>query len=1025
MRASAYTATHHKPPSFRSRSKTRRTGAWAWAAAVTLVVPLIAAAPFDAREAKADIAGGAGVPPANDLYNYALDMYTEVVFGGQTFWVAGVGDEGYGQLYTPWDPDDLYLLQKDWPAGDARYKTAYSATGSNSYNESLLRQKLKAIEDGLTAAERGVLLPFADDLVWTPYSGGAKNVSAKPDTVPRYEYSGDYDYFFVQPLTRRLDVWWSGPYSGHLYDPDREKRVAIMSYGQSDNKWWGANAVAAGIGQCRQTWSNYEYTSEGEAYYPCPVSVDTALSTELPVRPALALDLSKVRAYSPVGSGYNTRSKAGLDPVTKNVAADAKFEKYGFPSSYRGAVKLIMETGELGLELRARPDGLAAGKKIDLFYDNASTGSNMYVSATVTGLNGTFYQKLKRIGDSPRGKVTVDFAGVPEGNYNVELSAEQVNGDKQADFVSPPQVFMVTLDAAGTAVIAQTGDIVLDEAPPSLDGVSLDVAAGTVVLDFSETMGLDWNPRVTVDKEGDPQGAEVAGTWDRSRQVFTVSKQLEAEANYLVTVKGSAAAPIPDLVGNAVAGVMQKQLQTADRDRFSISYAGVKAVGQPPDSARVGARVEVRVIASCWEAEEVFRGTYSRVDRYGNTVLGGVPLVFEGWSYGGEYDLNCYRRYSWTMPQGDVELYSQVVEPGDVELVVEESPGLGGKLSAYYAKPHTIVTLTGSDTSDSRVTGAVLWEATLAPDGSYTKDAELETISFGSRSSAIFAAPLVPAGKVVLVALTGEEKPRNKVVFPGERNVDGVPVSLEPVDPSGWTLEADGFWSTDQHAAGRFVMFEVKASEPNYAVTALGLTRSYESLPFTWTEIQVDNTYKGSVQFYMPAFTSTRDWVDRPVNLSLSLRRVPVALRVSAVVPDKAIWESVSGFRVTGRGLEQVLGRGRDYASFSPEKRDLLSTVTLKHNGKTAYISQATGRWPGFTLNDDGSLTVPLPDHLKEIIGDPVSDVFYLSIGGVEKPVLIYRDYRARVQPYSVLGIAKERDFLSYSVVMGDTVEDL
>ncbi|MCL2339939.1 MAG: DUF6273 domain-containing protein, partial [Actinomycetia bacterium] len=212
------------------------------------------------------------------------------------------------------------------------------------------------------------------------------------------------------------------------------------------------------------------------------------------VFPALRLDLSSV-IFTSAASGANTKSAAtvggGLIDAT-------------LPTS-PGPVKLTLSDSSIETPtlLLAGGNGTSA---ISFDYSGATTGTNQYVSCTLTDASGNvvYYGKLADTSTNAAGSLTVPLSGVADGSYTLNVFGEQANGDTYTDYAGSADSIPITVSSGAGTInpFTATVDLTIDSIPANATSVAL----GASATDPSPVPMAQSGPAGSYTLDGIPEG---------------------------------------------------------------------------------------------------------------------------------------------------------------------------------------------------------------------------------------------------------------------------------------------------------------------------------------------------------------------------------------------------------------------------------------------------------------------------------------------------------------------------------------
>ncbi|MDR2565373.1 MAG: Ig-like domain-containing protein [Bifidobacteriaceae bacterium] len=1011
----------------------------AFAAAAALTVPVLAAQPFDPPDAEAAVAIQEGAP------GLTRNVST-VAFAGKEWWVIGDQDGGvypqpdsvtlllkdmpeadrwderhYGpneftesQLFHPsaewdeWETGELelqrycYLANGNVPpvCGDGYHPRYWEGIfeyvdastgvshrwGHNSYAHSTLYRKMNEIAATYPAAE----LSFVNGRTLMPEDGVTGELAAYDQKL----WALSVDEVQAIGAVAAPPEWFStGPTAYHL----------LLSYGVSGAKGWWLRTGVADAGDQAYVVRDRTYggatapvIGQGPVDRTFKVSTDTGERISHAVRPALSLDLSDVLFSSPA-SGAGSKSGATVSNGFQVIS--------GAPSA---PVKFTLWHPGQALSVRATSAQAGqSGAALQFVYDGATTGANQYISAVLKSGGLKYYAKLKATGDAASGTVSVPMAGLPAGDYQLELFSEQANGDFYTDFASVPVVMQLSVNAGLGLVTGFSG--VVDDAAP-VPQVAADPYKRKIEVTFGETMDKAAAPLVFVAVGSGAEDAGRTGAWDASGNVYSVDYPVEFNTAYHIRLAGSPA--LKDLVGNAVAPTGLGPFESVtpeNRTQFDITYhldPGVTLGDSTQYLLEVGWNAWFEPITPDG-SEPVLYGTQSYQDAHGTWVHRQIT----DWPdpEGGLYAF-------FPPGAGDVDIYVHVSRPGTAVIEVEPAEHASVTLSdVLVTRTGQPVTLKASNTEEYYAATAEAWVAKANRDGTRTKLVQLRGSPFdlSATGQAVISGELLSAGYVQVVKVNEAPMPRHTLSFPSSVTAGGVWVEIAPSDRSDWSL-VSGNWTTTKFQPGATAQFGLETSLGDHSFEVTGASLGSSAVPAGWSGQKSGTGYSGMASVAMPPFQGTGSWTPGSVVLSVAAKRIPVDLRVDQAVANSGLWSAASSIKVTGAGLEQVKGQGPDFAGYPADKQARLRQVWLVNGDKRFQASDASV-W----LGSDGALTVSLTASFKSQFGNPAGSLWQLEVGGQSVPLVMYPTAEASPMTYGVLGVVTD-SANRHSVVLGE-----
>ncbi|MDR3086206.1 MAG: SH3 domain-containing protein [Christensenellaceae bacterium] len=190
-------------------------------------------------------------------------------------------------------------------------------------------------------------------------------------------------------------------------------------------------------------------------------TVDTtgaAVNTQLLVRPAMKINSADVILTSSIVGG---KSNASVGLPFQPLASLGSAVKFTLLDAYNAA------TNPGGLRLELRGPASQSGATLTFSYQNATTGSNQYLSAVLVPQNSDevqYYGKFLNVASAASGTLSIPVSGVAQGNYTLLVFNEQVNGDNFSDFASATvSMSLGILNGIGT--VSNFGGIIEEASP--------------------------------------------------------------------------------------------------------------------------------------------------------------------------------------------------------------------------------------------------------------------------------------------------------------------------------------------------------------------------------------------------------------------------------------------------------------------------------------------------------------------------------------------------------------------------------
>ena len=151
-------------------------------------------------------------------------------------------------------------------------------------------------------------------------------------------------------------------------------------------------------------------------------------------RPAFNINLNSVLFTSAALGG---KSSAALGSISKILTTATNEWKFTLKDDTRNSF-----TASLYGSSTVTP-----GTTITLTYNEAKTGTNEYVSAILTDVNGNALYYGRLVNNSASGTVSIVVPSeLTGGTYTLNVFSEQYNGDKQTDYASPFRAVQLTVD---------------------------------------------------------------------------------------------------------------------------------------------------------------------------------------------------------------------------------------------------------------------------------------------------------------------------------------------------------------------------------------------------------------------------------------------------------------------------------------------------------------------------------------------------------------------------------------------------
>ncbi|QIB69061.1 hypothetical protein Ami103574_06840 [Aminipila butyrica] len=313
---------------------------------------------------------------------------------------------GYNGTGVASEKDSMTLLAKD-----SFYTTKFDADGSsNHYSGSNLQTSMTAAYNGLSSQEQELVI--ARDLEGgATYNDGSERVSG--------EAVADASFW---PLSVR---------EAYLLD------ATVHPY-RSSKHWWlrspGSNDTRGAV------------VSENGGVDGNGLNI----SYDRGIRPAFKLDLTSVIFSSGAIEGK---------PSTVGSLTTA--------GSSAEVVKLTVKNNEQTLNVIAtEAQATQTGSNIYFSYEDATTGTNQYVSCVLTDQDDVvkYYGKLADSSSTASGKLSIPLSGVADGTYTLKLFSEQNNGDNFTDFASIPVEMKIMVSNASGRINDFGGTVLSDNA---------------------------------------------------------------------------------------------------------------------------------------------------------------------------------------------------------------------------------------------------------------------------------------------------------------------------------------------------------------------------------------------------------------------------------------------------------------------------------------------------------------------------------------------------------------------------------
>ena len=378
---------------------------------------------------------------------------TVVAFAGYEWYVIGDGTSGaspqYGHLTllaklnlfgkSAFRRGSIEQVDPSWTqyADDGMYYEG-SFTYPSDYNDSTLMRIMNDLTGALSPKDAELITPFNLDGI-----SGAAVTGQK-----------------LWPLSKdEIDSMSSVP--GEPYTPHFWLR--------SRPNIWPVSAVWLGI-------------PGGSGGSPGAQSVDSPF---IAVRPALHLNLASVLFTSDAG-GASSKSSATVGSGLVGTSAPTQNLKFTMRSSIQTLVVL------------ATPDqSTQSGENLSFNYQNASTGSDQYISCALLDEHGAlkYYGKLAD-SSTDSGTLSVPLSGVSDGTYTLEIFSEQANGDMYTDFASTPTVMTVTV-SGGSGTVSGFGGAMLFGGEDGRE-IELRVNATHIQRRYEGEGNDDWRDIVTL-----------------------------------------------------------------------------------------------------------------------------------------------------------------------------------------------------------------------------------------------------------------------------------------------------------------------------------------------------------------------------------------------------------------------------------------------------------------------------------------------------------------------------------------------
>lgn len=313
--------------------------------------------------------------------------YYKVAFAGYEWLVIGYSGVG---VYSTVEDNAATLLAANYDFGDSSFNN--STADGNAYAKSALQQKMESIAKEFPHQEQALINPrdFSSD------DGIAGD--------------GIYGQLLWALSTEEAD--------------NEQLTNTLRSY---QKQWWLRSPGGFPINAAM-------VRSSGSVF-----SNGSNVSYKYGVRPAFNLKLS---AYLFVSDASETTGKSAA-AVGKGLVSTERTSN---------TVKFTMKSDSQTLTVDDVDSSyeVVTGNSLSFTYQNATTGSNQYVSCVLTDSVGNvkYYGKLADSSSAAGGSISVPFSGVAPGTYTLKIFSEEANGPLYTDFCSEPVTTTVTVQHA-------------------------------------------------------------------------------------------------------------------------------------------------------------------------------------------------------------------------------------------------------------------------------------------------------------------------------------------------------------------------------------------------------------------------------------------------------------------------------------------------------------------------------------------------------------------------------------------------
>ena len=284
---------------------------------------------------------------------------------------------------------------------------------SNNYSGSNLQNMIGTIEGRLLTAE-------ASAVVERTLEGGSAN----------YDKTGYDDNKISGDLVSNAVMWPLSAAEANVLNADLRRLDGGTGRNWVSDYWWlrspGYNDGYAAV-----------VYGDGHVYY----YVSSGLNREYGVRPAFNLNLSSI-IFTSAAVGGKSSGTVGAGALTAPAVYNGTEWKFTVLDGSRSFSATLESSGNVN-----------AGDNISISYEDATVGTNEYVSAILLNSSGEllYYGRIAgKSSGSADGTADITIpAGLADGTYTFKVFSEQYNGDKLTDYVSAFSSISITVGSSG------------------------------------------------------------------------------------------------------------------------------------------------------------------------------------------------------------------------------------------------------------------------------------------------------------------------------------------------------------------------------------------------------------------------------------------------------------------------------------------------------------------------------------------------------------------------------------------------